>query len=147
MKNSKGFTLVELVVVIAILGILAGIAIPRFLEATASARGAKIVADMRTIESAVYVYYAQHNKYPNSSADLTDMIQGGWPVPPAGKAKIASVAKSNVVSEIDNSNEDKAYEFNDVEGVDASSKANPDTGWVKINGHFLADYLYATTAQ
>ena len=39
----------ELVVVIAIIGILAGMAIPRFLDATASARGAKVVADMRTI--------------------------------------------------------------------------------------------------
>lgn len=48
-KNQKGFTLVELVVVIAILGILAGLAIPRFMDATASARGARIVADMRTI--------------------------------------------------------------------------------------------------
>ncbi|WP_418809106.1 type IV pilin protein, partial [Phascolarctobacterium faecium] len=33
-KNRKGFTLVELVVVIAILGILAGLAIPRFMDAT-----------------------------------------------------------------------------------------------------------------
>ncbi|QNP78295.1 type II secretion system protein [Phascolarctobacterium faecium] len=38
MKNRKGFTLVELVVVIAILGILAGLAIPRFMSATETAR-------------------------------------------------------------------------------------------------------------
>lgn len=49
----------ELVVVIAIIGILAGIAVPRFLDATASARGAKIVADMRTIQSAEMIYYAK----------------------------------------------------------------------------------------
>ncbi|WP_418312002.1 type IV pilin protein, partial [Phascolarctobacterium faecium] len=36
-KNRKGFTLVELVVVIAILGILAGLAIPRFMDATTNA--------------------------------------------------------------------------------------------------------------
>ena len=45
----SGFTLIELVIVIAILGILAGIAIPRFMDAAATARGAKMLADMRTI--------------------------------------------------------------------------------------------------
>ena len=50
----------ELVVVIAIIGILAGMAIPRFLDATASARGAKVVADMRTIQSAEVIYYAKY---------------------------------------------------------------------------------------
>jgi len=56
MRKSKGFTLIELVVVIAILGILAGIAIPRFMDAQATARGSKIVADMRTLESALTMY-------------------------------------------------------------------------------------------
>ena len=53
----------ELVVVIAIIGILAGMAIPRFLDATASARGAKVVADMRTIQSAEMIYFAKYSKY------------------------------------------------------------------------------------
>ena len=75
-KNQKGFTLVELVVVIAIIGILAGIAVPRFLDATASARGAKIVADMRTIQSAEMIYYAKNAKYPTAQNDFADLVQG-----------------------------------------------------------------------
>lgn len=55
MKKLKGFTLIELVIVIAILGILAGIAIPRFIDTTEAARGAKLLGDMRTIESMALV--------------------------------------------------------------------------------------------
>ena len=75
----KGFTLIELVVVIAILGILAGIAIPRFMDATASARGAKILADMRTVDSAMQMYYMKVGKYPQSLMLIgTDGSTGGF---------------------------------------------------------------------
>ena len=96
-KNQKGFTLVELVVVIAIIGILAGMAIPRFLDATASARGAKVVADMRTIQSAEMIYFAKYSKYPtaNTDTDFTDLVQGGWPLPPAGNIIVAPTMSNN----------------------------------------------------
>ena len=92
-KNKKGFTLVELVVVIAILGILAGIAIPRFMDATASARGAKIVADMRTIDSAATMYQAQKGVVATKdllSADTKYIAS--WPKVPTGDVIIT---KSN----------------------------------------------------
>ena len=98
-KNKKGFTLVELVVVIAILGILAGIAIPRFMDATASARGAKMVADMRTIESAESMYYAQNGSYA-TMAQLT--ASGGLlaaePLPPSGDYKVPESGKTGTVT-------------------------------------------------
>jgi type II secretion system protein G len=98
-SSKKGFTLIELVVVIAILGILAGIAIPRFLDATATARGAKIVADMRTIDSAIMMYNAKTGNLPSTAADITTdgtattpttqyKLLAAWPVPPTGNAII-----------------------------------------------------------
>lgn len=90
-QNKKGFTLVELIVVISIIGILAGIAIPRFMEATKSARGAKIIADMRTIESATNVYYAKYGKYPASQSTdgFANIVNSGtWPTPPIGSFTI-----------------------------------------------------------
>jgi prepilin-type N-terminal cleavage/methylation domain-containing protein len=99
-KTQHGFTLIELVVVIAILGILAGIAIPRFLDSQASARGAKIVADLRTIDSAAMHYYAQKGKYPavinSATPATTDGFIGSnlaaWPKPATGSFIVAQLA-------------------------------------------------------
>ena len=66
MHKSKGFTLIELVVVIAIIGILAGIAIPYYTEAQATARGARILADMRTIQAAYTMYLAKNGGEQNN---------------------------------------------------------------------------------
>ena len=91
MKKQRGFTLIELVVVIAVLGILAGIAIPRFLDAQASARGAKVLADLRTIDSAITMYNAETGDDPTDVRQLTgesganskDLLSR-VPVPPTG---------------------------------------------------------------
>ena len=97
-KNKKGFTLVELVVVIAILGILAGIAIPRFMDATATARGAKIVADMRTVESAETMYYVQNNGYGTMTQLTTAGFLAAKPVPPTGSYIVTDSGRTGTVA-------------------------------------------------
>lgn len=97
-KGKKGFTLIELVIVIAILGILAGIAIPRFLDATATARGSRIVADLRTIDSAIVIYNAKTGSLPADIDAITTVeaasgttpasykLLAAWPKPATGTA-------------------------------------------------------------
>ena len=61
MKNNNGFTLVELVVVIAILGILAGIAIPRFMDSLEASRQATDIANAREAISLANIRYVMDN--------------------------------------------------------------------------------------
>ena len=70
LSNRKGFTLVELLVVISIIGILSAIAIPKFTDANKTARGAKIQADLRTLDSAIQIYNASAGGYPAALATL-----------------------------------------------------------------------------
>ncbi len=60
----KAFTLIELLIVVAIIAILAAIAVPNFLEAQTRAKVARVVADMRTVATAIESYKIDTNKYP-----------------------------------------------------------------------------------
>lgn len=69
MGCKRGFTVIELVIVIAILGILAGIAIPRFLDAQATANGAKVLGNLRTLDSASTLFMMKNGRIPS----ITDL--------------------------------------------------------------------------
>lgn len=67
MKNQRGFTLLEMMVVVAIIAILAGILIPNFTRARAQAGMSACMANEKTIATALELYYTDNQKYPASA--------------------------------------------------------------------------------
>ena len=64
-KRTSGFTLVEILIVVVILGILAAIVIPQFTSASESARSSSLSSTLQTIRSQLELYQVQHNgDYP-----------------------------------------------------------------------------------
>lgn len=69
-RNQKGFTLIELVFVVIILAILAGVAIVNLGSTEDDAKAAKEKADLRILATAVKVYKVKTSDFPDSLADL-----------------------------------------------------------------------------
>ena len=63
MKAKKGFTLVEILIVVVILGILAAIVIPQFTSASTEAKEAALVSNLQAVRSQIELYKIHHNDY------------------------------------------------------------------------------------
>ncbi|GAB4316677.1 MAG: hypothetical protein Kow0059_09300 [Candidatus Sumerlaeia bacterium] len=64
LKKRFAFTLIELLIVVAIIAILAAIAVPNFLEAQVRSKVSRARADLRSIATALESYFADNNHYP-----------------------------------------------------------------------------------
>ncbi len=88
-KKTKGFTLVEIMIVVLIIGILLAIAVPNFIKARETSRTKTCVANLRQIESAKEQWAMEMKKGAADTpaqADLTPTYIQVWPACPSGGA-------------------------------------------------------------
>src|SRR4051812_39758466 len=72
-KKRAGFTLVEIMIVVAIIALLAAIAVPNFLRARKRSQATRILEDLRIIDSAIDQYAIETNKAGGADVSWTDI--------------------------------------------------------------------------
>lgn len=81
-KLNKGFTLIELMIVVAIIAIIAAIAIPNLLRSRMQSNESSAIGNLRTIVGAEVAYHAANYEYTAAFADLTgatpSFLDGNW---------------------------------------------------------------------
>jgi general secretion pathway protein G len=74
-RGAEGFTLIELIIVIAVIGILATLVIPRMSQTPLKAKEAVLKADLHAMRDVIDQYFADRGSYPES---LEDLVQHGY---------------------------------------------------------------------
>jgi general secretion pathway protein G len=75
LTNSQGFTLIELMVVMVILGILAGMIVPRIMDRPEEARRTKAAVDIQALGQALQLYKLDNGRYPTTDQGLQALVE------------------------------------------------------------------------
>lgn len=89
LSDQRGFTLLEMLLVVSIVGVLAAVAVPRFNNAIIMANTSRVQADLQVLNSAIVLYQAENGKYPSAVGDLENYVMNIKNVkPPKGKCQL-----------------------------------------------------------
>lgn len=75
MNRQRGFSLIELMIVVVILGLLATLLVPRIIDRPEEARVSKTMIDIRTLESVLRLYRLDNGMYPTTEQGLAALVR------------------------------------------------------------------------
>ena len=111
MNGEQGFTLIELMIVIAIIGILAAVAIPQLTGVRGEANVSAVQSELKNLQTSLEMYYVQNSSYPGALTDMSDISSGDDILSgPQGQSYNYSAGGSNQTYTIDWTSADGNYE-------------------------------------
>jgi general secretion pathway protein G len=145
MKAKSGFTLVEILIVVVILGILAAIVIPQFTDASTEAKRSTLMSDLQTVRSQIELYKIQHND------NLPGVANGTMHPSGIGGFVAAMTGKTNVYGDAPGAGDDEygpylertpEEPFTESTGVTEGANPSATEGWCydTDDGSFWAPY-------
>ena len=124
MKANKGFTLIELMIVVAIIAIIAAIAIPNLLRSRIQSNESAAISNLRAINTAEVAFHSANNNYTASFDDLTTAtppyLDGDWAATKSGYDFTLGGDANNFTANADPAEEGTTgnrYFFTDASGV------------------------------
>ena len=121
LKRRQGFTLVEIMIVVAIIALLASIAVPGFLRSRKRSQASRIINDLRLIDGAVDMYAIEYNKTTGNTvlvADWTKYLKAGTNLYRTGLDILGNSYGNQTVDSIPRVNQSSKTSLSDV--VDAT---------------------------
>lgn len=111
-SSEKGFTLVELLIVVIILAVLAAIVVPQFGSSTEDAKVSTVKTDLTAIRNAVELYYHQHNgRYPGKYGSTTATVDTATDAAGAATALVAQLTQYTDAKGVVSGTKDATYKY------------------------------------
>lgn len=95
MKGQSGFTLIELMIVVAIIGILASVAVPQYQDYIIRTEAATALSDVRTVQLGVNEYYARYNTLNKTGKTIYDYTGFSSTAADNSSGSLSSIAIGN----------------------------------------------------
>jgi general secretion pathway protein G len=147
MQAKRGFTLVEILIVVVILGILAAIVIPQFTQASTEAKENSLCSDLQSLRSQIELYKCQHNDIAPTQANFINQMVYCTDIAGVSNASKARDATHQLGPYLETVPENPFNKLSTVEATAARPAAGDDSaGWsyIEATGEIFADDHFTT---